>query len=793
MGTGGGKPRNSYPTIRNDTISTVYALNSNFSDFVILFSKLNYEGSTMLIDTQAGISLIKISSINNTFDVSKRININDVINIKGVTDETISSLGSICVDFHVDNEIVPALLHVVPDDFDIPADGIIGKDFLHYYKCSIDLNEMSLKINLNGYVLPIPLLEGPEDGVMVLPARSEVVRSFKLSTVGDVLVLDQEISPGVLIPRTIVSSSNPLIRILNVNNSYKTVERNCVIETEPLSNYDVIDPNCLHSGENRKKSLFEKLKKNTNPMYRSKMQRLWDKYPDIFTLESDKLTVNNFYEQELRIADKEPVYIKNYRLPHSQKEEIDKQIKKFLDSDLIEPSRSNYNSPIILVPKPPLNGEKRWRLCIDYRMVNKKLIADKFPLPRIESILDNLGRAKFFSILDLYGGFHQVPLQESSRDITSFSTDSGSYRWKVLPFGLNVSPNSFSRMMSLAFSGVSPLQWFLYIDDIVVVGCSEKHHMKNLESAFQICKQYNLKLHPDKCKFFKTEVTYLGHLCTDHGIYPDPSKTEVVQNYPVPLDKDAVKRFVAFMNYYRKFIPNFAALAKPLNNLGRRHTDFIWTQECQLSFDKLKQSLLNPLVLQYPDFAKEFILTVDASKYAVGAVLSQNHNDHDLPVSFASRGFTQGEMNKANIEKELAAIHFGITHYRPYLYGYHFHVRSDHKPLTYLFSLRNPSSKLTRMRLDLEEYNFSIGYIKGKDNVVADALSRITIEELKLLSEHTTQVNVMTRSMKRNINNNKCHNENTENDKNIENDLNLQVYNGNNDRNKPLLKFDIEK
>lgn len=188
MGTGRRKPRNSRQTINNDSIVTLYTLNSNFSDFFTLFSKLNYDGCTMLIDTQAGISLIKISSMKNTFDLKKRINVNDVINIKGVTNETISSLGTICVDFYVDNEVVPALLHVVQDGFDIPSDEIIGKDFLHFYKCNIDLNEMFLKINLNGYVLQIPLLEGLEDDVMVLPARSEVVRSFKLSALGDVLV-----------------------------------------------------------------------------------------------------------------------------------------------------------------------------------------------------------------------------------------------------------------------------------------------------------------------------------------------------------------------------------------------------------------------------------------------------------------------------------------------------------------------------------------------------------------------------------------------------------------------------
>lgn len=193
-------------------------------------------------------------------------------------------------------------------------------------------------------------------------------------------------------------------------------------------------------------------------------------YPDIFALPEDFMSTNNFYEQKLKIIDNEPVYIKNYRTPYMQKEEIRNQVHKLLENDLIEPSTSNYNSPIILVPKKSSDNTKKWRMCIDYRKVNKKLVADKYPLPRIDDVLDGLGRAVFFSVIDLYNGFHQVPLHEESRDITSFSTDEGSFRFKVLPFGLMISPNSFSRMMQMAFSGLSPDKLFIYMDDIIVPG-----------------------------------------------------------------------------------------------------------------------------------------------------------------------------------------------------------------------------------------------------------------------------------------------------------------------------------
>ena len=478
------------------------------------------------------------------------------------------------------------------------------------------------------------------------------------------------------------------------------------------------------------------------------------KYNDIFALDSDKLSVNNFYEQKLQLKDNTPVFSKNYRLPETQKQEVNKQVDKLLNDDLIENSVSDYNSPVILVPKKSNNGEKKWRMCIDYRLLNKKLIPDKYPLPRIDDILDELGRAKYFSILDLYSGFHQIPLEKSSRKLTSFSTQRGSFQWKVLPFGLNVAPNSFARMMNIAFSGLEPQQAFLYMDDIIVIGCSLKHHRNNLESIFNICRRYNLKLNPYKCEFYRNEVLFLGHKCTDKGILPNEEKIEALKKYPIPLNKDEVRSFVAMVNYYRRFIKNFAELARPLNQLTRKNSIFIWSKQCQNSFELLKSALLEKPILQYPDFEKDFIVTVDASNYACGAVLSQNHDGDLLPISYISRSFQKVELNKAIIEKELLAIHFAITYFRPYLYGRHFTVQSDHRPLIFLYNMKNPASKLTRIRLDLEEYSFDIEHIKGKDNVAADALSRISIKDLTNIYENNvTILRVQTRSNTRDLQN----------------------------------------
>ena len=257
-----------------------------------------------------------------------------------------------------------------------------------------------------------------------------------------------------------------------------------------------------------------------------------------------------------------------------------------------------------------------------FRQLNKKLIPDKFPLPRIDDVLDSLGKAKYFSTLDLYSGFWQVPLDESSKNLTSFSTVEGSFRFNVLPFGLNVAPNSFARMMSVAFSGLDAATAFIYLDDIIVPGASVEHHLKNLEKVFSVCREKNLKLNPAKCVFLQSEVTYLGHRCTDKGILPDNTKFNTILNYPQPTDRDSIRQFTCFTNYYRKFIPNFATVSVPLNNLLKKNVKFNWSAECQKAFEHLKKALHNPPILQYPNFEKKFIITVDASKNGIGAVLS---------------------------------------------------------------------------------------------------------------------------------------------------------------------------
>lgn len=318
---------------------------------------------------------------------------------------------------------------------------------------------------------------------------------------------------------------------------------------------------------------------------------------------------------------------------------------------------------------------------------------------------------------------------------------------KRLPMGLKISPSAFSRIMSIAMSGLNFEKCITYMDDLIIIGRNLEIHNQNLIKVLERLRKVNLKINPKKCNFCKKELLYLGHIVTAEGVLPDPEKVKAIQNYTTPQNSDDVRRFVAMCNYYRKFIPHFADITIPLNKLCRKHIKFEWTENCQNSFEILKQALVTPPILEYPNFStdNEFVLQTDASGISIGSVLC---NKNLKPIAYASRPLNKAELNYPTIQKELLSVVWSVKYFRPYLFGRKFTIMTDHKPLIYLFSIRDPSSRLLKFRLQLEEYDYNIVYIKGKDNVIADALSRITLTSnvLKSLSEN---IFVTTRAQSR--------------------------------------------
>lgn len=701
--------------------------------------KINNNTLKFLVDSGASVSLIK-----SCFIPKGTIGWKSEIILHGVNGR-INNRG--CVNLEIEIEKVRvAQQFVVVDEIVCDVAGIIGIDFLKREGAVIDFAEQWIKIREESCQIP---MQGVNVVSTIIPRRCERIVEVEVDCVGDVVVLPRQVAAGVFVGGMIVREKDGKIpvRIMNVNecdvklNNYRP-------SVASIDEYDCVG---FENDKNRynAKRVEEVLDsvdlKHLNDDERLTIQKVLAQYNDVFHLPQDKLSVTGLFQQTISVPEgSNPTYIKPYRLPHSQKVEINKQVDQMVKDGVVEEASSAWNSPLLLVPKKEdQNGNKKWRLVIDYRQVNKVIEDDKFPLPNITEILDSLSGAVYFSHLDLSQGYYQLELEKNSRKITAFTTPAGQFQMTRLPMGLKISPSAFSRMMTVAMSGLNFTNCFIYLDDLIVFGRNLGEHSYNLKLVLNKLREVNLKLNVGKCQFLKRSLVYLGHTISEKGIEPDKSKVEVIHNFPTPVNQDEVKRFVAMANYYRRHIRNFALIARPLNLLTRKGVEFKWSSKCQDSFNSLKMSLASAEVLDFPDFSdkNEFVLHTDASGTAVGSLLS---NSNKRPVAFASRGLSKGELNYSTIEKELLAIVWAVKHFRPYLFGRKFTIVTDHRPLIYLFSLINPSSRLIKFRLALEEYNFEVVYLKGKHNVVADALSRINIDELRSLADNEEQVNMVT-------------------------------------------------
>lgn len=712
---------------------------------------INNTKSSWLLDTGASLSAISKKVLpEEGYTLYK-----DNIVINGMGGKTYSE-GYVYLTLNTQNGNCYSNKFYLFDSLPCKSDGILGLDFLSHFQSQIDLENNTITLR-NECEDIIPLYTSPSIclNYLTIPARAESIHYIQLNSQVnyDCVILPQQIQEGLFLAALLVKPVNNVIpiKILNTNDEPVTIP---IFQPDlhALDEYQICHFNKYKSNSERTSTLLSLIKlDHLHPTERKTIEAICSKYSDIFHLPGDKLTTTKTYEHNIYVKpNTTPIYTKPYRLPISQKPEINRQIKQMLQDDIIEEAHSEWSSPILLVPKRSDDINKKWRLVVDYRKLNNVIQDDKFPLPNITDILESLSGAVYFTHLDLSQSYYQVPLNPQARKLTAFTTDTGQYQMKRMPMGLKTSPSSFSRIMTIAMSGLTYEKCFIYLDDLVIFGRNLEAHNKNLLDVFQRLRKVNLKLNPNKCNFLKKELLYLGHTVSAEGIRPDKNKIKIIENYPTPKNADEVKRFVAFSNYYRKFIKNFGEITIPLNYLCRKNVPFIWSDQCENSFQVLKKALMSPPILQYPDFSNdnEFILQTDASGVAVGAVLC---NKDLQPIAYASRPLNQAERNYPTIQKELVAVVWGVKYFRPYLLGKEFTIMTDHKPLLYLFGMKDPSSRLLKFRLTLEEYDFKISYIKGKDNVVADALSRIVITSDELKRTNEKILTVMTRAQRRTL------------------------------------------
>lgn len=448
-----------------------------------------------------------------------------------------------------------------------------------------------------------------------------------------------------------------------------------------------------------------------------------------------RLGRTNKFIQHIDTGDARPIRQRQYQLSPYLLKELNNQLDEMLRLGVVEPSFSSWSSPVLLVKK----SDNSYRFCFDGRKLNSVTKADSYPLPRVDHILNMLKGAKFISSIDLKSAFWQIPLTEESKEKTAFSVPGrGLFHFCVVPFGLTNSAQAQQRLMdSILGPEIEPFG-FVYLDDVILISSSFDDHITLLNEVFSRLKSANLTINYNKCQFFRESLNYLGFVVDKNGLRTNPDKVEAMVNYPRPKNSTEVKRFLGLASWYRRFVPHFSTIVSPLNELLKggkgKKLPIQWNDVAEKAFQDVKQALVSAPILSSPDFSLKFTIQCDASATGLGSVLTQVQDGVEKVIAFASRSLSRTERNWSTYQRELAAVLFGITKFRPFIEGTRFTVITDHYSLLWFHKLREPTGVLARWAAQLQQFDFDIVHRKGKLNVVPDALSRSPLpEEVNIL------------------------------------------------------------
>ena len=429
-------------------------------------------------------------------------------------------------------------------------------------------------------------------------------------------------------------------------------------------------------------------------------------------------------------TDGRPVSAKYRRLDAAKLEAAKAEFAELERQGVVRRSDSNWASPLHMVRK----SDGSWRPCGDFRNLNLQTRPDRYTCPNIGDLTARLEGCKVFSKLDLRKGYHQVPVKEDDIRKTAIVTPFGLYEFLRMPFGLRNAGQTFQRMMDLILAGLD--YCFVYLDDVLVASATHEQHQQDLRVVLERFREHGLVLNGAKCVLGEEQVEYLGHQISATGIKPLPGKVAAIRSFPKPETAKQLQTYLGMVNFYRRFLPSAAHVLKPLTDVlkGGQAGTLQWTQQMSAAFEQSKQGILNAVELAHPSQTAELSLAVDASMTHVGAVLQQRCPGGPVrPLAFYSHKLDQAQRKYSAFDRELLAAYLAIRHFRWMLEGRQFHVLSDHKPLTY--ALHRATDALTarqqRHLSFIAEYTSDIRHIPGRDNVVADALSRISPHRYK--------------------------------------------------------------
>ena len=722
---------------------TIFSSDPNSSDPRIFDNHLRIQVGKhnigALVDTGATVSCISNALLNKLHPKSVQYFKSDITCISGVGGKKHAISDLVQIEFQCSNQTFSHKFYALHNPYML----ILGMDFITKHNAKLDFENSTIELGGELFDLTPP----PSRSTLVKVIEDTLIQAYCAQDVSvnmskkptSHFSLTEPISslgrkfPDLSVVEGLVSSHNTICRLVNDSDSAivvpkgtvvavaRSVSVNCVTEVgdfiEPDDDGSEDSVECeleakvseSHVPPEQAPVMKDRLFSNLARFTKSNLENLGDHYKNTHTVTTGSFSANSQ---------------RHYRAAPKMQREIDEQIHKLLKQGLIEPSLSEWRSPVVMVRK----RDSSYRFACDYRLLNARTEKQSYPMPRLEDVWDLIGEAKpqYFSVLDLASGFWQIRMDPETKHKASFVTRSGQYTWNRMPFGLRNAPITFQKTMNEVLGDLINKTCIVYIDDIIVWSKDFDSHMLHLQQIFDRLEQANLTLKASKCQFAVERVKYLGHILSRTGVEPDPDKIAIVETYPAPKNPKQVRQFLGLTNYYRRFVKNYGDITKPLHNLTKKNEPFVWSDKCKESFETLKRALTSSPCLAYPDMEKPFILTTDASTVALSYILSQKQDNVEHVIAYAGRALRGAELNYGITELEALAVVEGFRHFHTYLYGTNTTtVITDHAALVYIKNNTKIQGRVARWAILMQNYEYNVVHRKGKDNTNADALSRI--------------------------------------------------------------------
>ncbi|KAI4320605.1 hypothetical protein MLD38_034066 [Melastoma candidum] len=460
------------------------------------------------------------------------------------------------------------------------------------------------------------------------------------------------------------------------------------------------------------------LSTNSSPSLPSVVVSLLQEFDDVFPKEMPaELPPIRGIEHQIDFIPGAPIPNRPaYRCSPQEAKELQKQVDELLSKGYVRESMSPFSLPVLLVPKK----DGTWRMCVDCRAVNKIMVKYRYPIPRLDDMLDELHGSTVFSKIDLKSGYHQIRMKEGDEWKTAFKTKNGLYEWLVMPFGLTNAPSTFMRLMNHVLRAYIGKFVVVYFDDILIFSKNEQDHVNHLRSVLEALRHEKLYANLKKCEFFLESVVFLGFVVSSRGVEVDEEKVRAIREWPTPTTISEVRSFLGLAGFYRRFVRDFSTIASPLTDIIKKEVGFRWGTEQEKAFKTLKEKLSSAPLLMLPDFSKPFEIECDASGIGIGSVLMQEKR----PIAYFSEKLNGAALNYSTYDKELYALVRALETWQHYLWSQEFVIHTDHESLKHLKDQGKLNRRHTRWIQFIEMFPYVIRYKKGKENIVADALSR---------------------------------------------------------------------